>query len=83
MSAPRAPLPTADHTDPLAERIREVWEEHDRFVAAGGDPEADLDRLADELFGSDEAQAVLLEYLQWTSAGRRSAWLDGDADDAG
>ena len=63
--------------DPLAEQIREMWAEHDRFVAAGGDPDEELDRIAEELFGSPDATAVLLEYLRATDEGRRWEWLYG------
>jgi hypothetical protein len=82
LAEPSSKQVLAPHEERLRQHIEEMWQEHDRFIAEGGDPEAEIDRLAEELFGSEEATAVLLEYLQWTREGRRWAWLDGDSDDA-
>jgi hypothetical protein len=39
-----------------------------------------IDRVTEELFGSPEATAVLLDCLQATDEGRRWVWLAGDLD---
>ena len=82
MAEPSSKQVLSPQEERLRQHIEEMWQEHDAFIAAGGDPEAEIDRLAEGLFGSEEATVVLLEYLQWIREGRRSAWLDGDSDDA-
>jgi hypothetical protein len=74
--APAPPMRPED--DPLQREIDELWAEHDRFVAGGGDPDEEVDRIAEDVFGSPEATAALLDYLKATWEGRRSAWLDDD-----
>lgn len=70
--------------DPLAETIREMRAERARLLAEGIDPDEEVDRIAEELFGSPEATAVLLDYLKATDEGRRWEWLYGTSeDDAG
>ena len=49
---PTKPKTTPAADDPLAERIRELRAEQDRLFAEGIDPDDEVDRIAEELFGS-------------------------------
>lgn len=81
VSTPKGEPAPIEH-DPLAERIREMWAEHDQLLADLGDPDEAIDRFAEEFFDSDEAAEVLLEFVQRSIAGAGFAWdEDRPADD--
>ena len=74
MVSPTKPetAPVAD--DPLAERIRELRDEHDLLLAEFGDPDEAIDRFAEEFFDSDEAAEVLLQFVRRSVEGAGFAW---------
>jgi hypothetical protein len=69
MSVPRSPGTRTPAEDRLQRQIDEHWAEHDRLISEYGDPDEAVDRLSEELFGSDEETGALLDYLRRTIHG--------------
>lgn len=80
MAEPLATQPTTTPGNRLQRRIEEMWAERDLLIAQGIDPDEELDRLAEEIFGTPEATQVLLDYLRHTIEGP-DPHAEGDADD--
>jgi hypothetical protein len=71
-SLPLLPPPGKERLAEIARRHRAGQAER---RAKYGDPEEALDRFAEQVFGSEAAQQVLIDYLR-----ERTSWLDSDTD---